>query len=28
LMGGIGLLHENGEVHSRRTTADDVDLHL
>jgi hypothetical protein len=28
LMGGIGLLHEDGEIHSRRPAADDVDFHL
>ena len=28
LMGGIGLFHEDGEIHSGRPAADDVDFHL
>jgi hypothetical protein len=26
-MRGVGLFHEDGEIHTRRTAADDVDLH-
>jgi hypothetical protein len=27
LMSGVGLFREDGEVHARRPTADDVDFH-